>query len=332
MVIIIDATLPPDQAEKIQQLSCAIQLVRMPTVGGALPKDALREAEIIYTAAANFNPADAPRLRWVQVNTAAIEHFAERPVMRTAIPVANVTGAYTTAVAECALAMLLAVTRRIPLGCQFQARHEWPEDYEPWRGDDLYSQTMGMVGYGSIGRQIARIVQAMGMNVLACKRNPAVHGDASYALPDTGDPDGDIPTAWFGFGQLRDMLRQSDVAMITLPQTPETRGMIGRAELDALPHHAYVVNMGRGRVVDETALLDSLRSGRLAGAAFDVFAEEPLPAADPLWTAPNLLIMPHIGSWTKLQERRATEVFIENLQRDLRGDPLVNVVDKKLMY
>src|SRR5262249_2365054 len=120
--------------------------------------------------------------------------------------------------------------------------------------------------------------------------------------------------------------------VITLPETPQTRRLIGAAELAALPRHAYLVNVGRGGVVDEASLARGLASGAIAGAAFDGFAEEPLPAHSPLWGLPNLLIMPHVASWTTLQSCRAAGVLVENLRRDLAGRPLVNVIDKDLLY
>ncbi|MBI4025846.1 MAG: D-2-hydroxyacid dehydrogenase [Verrucomicrobia bacterium] len=332
MIVVINAPLPKPQEERLRALSSKIELIHVPRTGEPLPKSAILNAEVIYTAAANFNPTDAPRLRWVQVNTAAVNHFMNKPVARTSIPIANVRGAYTMAVAECAMGMLLAMTRRIPLACRFQAERRWPEDYAPFAGVDLYGKTMGIVGYGSIGRQIARLAQAMGMTILACKRQPQIQRENAYRLPNTGDPEGTIPKAWFGIEQIRDMFRLSDVAMILLPLTPATKGLIGGPELDALPVHAHVVNLGRGFVLDEAALAERLRAGKLAGAALDVFANEPLEAESPLWNLPNVLIMPHIGSWTDAQAIRASEVFIENMSRYLKGDPLLNVIDKELMY
>ena len=332
MLILIDAPLSDEQAGQIQKLSPRIKLVRVSPFGKPLPKDALKDAEVIYTGAADFDPADAPLLRWVQTNTAATNPQAGHAIMRSNIPIANVSGAYTVAVAECAMGMLLALTRRITLGCRFQAEHKWPDNTAPFAGDDLYDTTMGIVGYGSIGRQIARMADAMGMTILACKRNPDVRGDDAYLLPRTGDPEGNIPKAWFGQNQIAEMFRQTDVAVITLPHVPTTERMIGKNELAALPKHAYVVNVGRGAVMDEIALIEALKSREIAGAALDVFVEEPLPPGSPLWDMQNVLVMPHIASWTKMQAHRAAGVLIENLKHDLSGKPLVNLIDKKLMY
>jgi phosphoglycerate dehydrogenase-like enzyme len=332
VLVLIDAALPEDRAREIGAAVPGVELRVLPRFGAAIPPALLRDAEVIYTSVANFHPDDSPKLRWVQTDSATTEPVRSSPVMRSAIPVANVSGAYSVAVAECALGMLLALTRRITMGMRWQLERHWPTDYDPWAGEDLYGLTMGIVGYGSIGRQIARLAQALGMTVRACKRRPEVRRDDSYLLPGTGDPDGLIPQAWYGPDRLQEMLAQSDVAMLTLPSVPTTEGMIGAAELAALPCSAYVVNVGRGAVVDELALAAALAANKLAGAALDVFVEEPLPAESPLWALPNVLIMPHVGSWTRLQAHRACGVLLENLRRDRAGLPLVNVIDKQLLY
>jgi phosphoglycerate dehydrogenase-like enzyme len=332
MYVVIDAPLPAERADEIRRLAPGIELVQMGETGKALPREVLNRADVIYTGTADFDPADAPRLRWVQINSAATHAIRDKPILHSPVPIANVSGAYTITVAECALGMLLALTRPFPLGVRFQLERRWPADYAPWAGDDLYGRTMAVVGYGSIGRQIGRMVQALGMTVLAYKRRPQQREDDSYLVPGTGDPEGTIPRAWFGPGQLQEMLRQADVAMVTLPGTPATEGLLDSTALAALPRHAYLVNVGRGGVVDEAALAQALRDGALAGAALDVFAQEPLPPDSPLWTAPNTLILPHIGSWSRRQAHWATGVLLENLRRDLRGEPLVNVIDKELLY
>jgi phosphoglycerate dehydrogenase-like enzyme len=170
------------------------------------------------------------------------------------------------------------------------------------------------------------------MKVLACKRRPQVQVDPSFLLPDSGDPNGEIPSGWYGIDGIDTMFRLSDVAMICVPLTAETRGLVGRKQLEALPAHAYVVNIARGHVVDEDVLVELLRDSQLAGAASDVFAEQPLPPGSPLWDTPNLLVMPYLGSVTKHQAEHASEVLLENLRRDRCGKPLLNLVDKEFMY
>jgi phosphoglycerate dehydrogenase-like enzyme len=268
----------------------------------------------------------------VQVDTAAVNTVATRPIARTAIPVANVRGAYTPAVAEFTLGLILTLTRRLRKCSALQREGKWVEDYASVQGENCYGKTMGIVGYGSIGRHLARIAQAMGMSILACKRNPEIRKDTGYQPPNTGDPKGVIPSAWFGVDQVERMFADCDFAVVTLPYTPETKGLIGRKQLEALRPHAYVVNVGRGGVVDEAALAELLAAGRLAGAGLDVFANEPLEPSSPLWKMENVIIAPHVASYTRDQNHLAAEVLIENLTRELAKKPLVNVVDLKRGY
>ena len=172
----------------------------------------------------------------------------------------------------------------------------------------------------------------MGAAILACKRRPAIRNDDSFLLPGTGDPEGEIPRAWFGPGQVQELFRRSDAAVIALPHVPSTERMIGEAELAALRSGAYLVNVGRGAVLEEPALIRRLQDGSLAGAALDVFVEEPLPPESPFWSMENVLVMPHVASLTKMQAHRAADVLIANVERDLAGKPLINLIDKKLMY
>jgi phosphoglycerate dehydrogenase-like enzyme len=331
MKVLYDAPLPDESIAEIRERFPGIVLVPSPL---APLRDLVAEADVFYTQSADFEPADAPRLRWVQTNSASTQALWNRPVMRTGIPICNASGAYSVAVAECALGMLLALTRRITRGVAFQREHRWPADdaYEPWAGVDLHGLTMGIVGYGSIGRQIARLAHSFGMKVLACKRRPENRRDDSYLLPDSGDPVGAIPAAWYGRDQLGAMFADSDVVMVTLPEIPTTIGLIGARELAALPRHTWLVNVGRGPVIDEPALLQTLQEGKIAGAGLDVFVREPLPAESLFWDLPNVLIMPHVASWTTFQAQRAAGVLIENLRRDLAGERLVNLIDKQFLY
>lgn len=327
MTVLLDAPLPDLQRERLLQLSPDLELVE-----GISPSN-LQQAQIIYTNKAPFDPADAPRLRWVQVNTVGVNQVTGTSLAGSGIPIANVRGAYSMAVAEEAFAMLLALTRHLQVAARLQSERCWQGNLIRLRGDDCYGKTMGIVGYGSVGRQIARIAQAMGMKVLACKRRPEQRDDTNFHLPNTGDPDGSIPEpTWFGTDEIADMLRLSDVAVVTVPYTDGTRNLIGKAELEALPTGAYLINVGRGGVVDEDALVACLEGGRLAGAGLDVFAEEPLPPDSPLWSLPNVVVMPHVGSYSIGAPGFAAEVLIENLSRELSGRPLVNVVDFDLGY
>lgn len=293
----------------------------------------LRAADVIFTNQADFDPAAAPNLRWVQLNTAAAGHISGRPVARSGqISVATVGGAYAIAVAEHSMALALALMRHLPKLFDLQQQATWPEDPMPLRGGNCYGKTVGLLGYGSIGRHIAKLSAAFGMNVLACKRQPDSHGSSAFRPGDIGDPDGDLPTGWFGLDQLPEMLAQTDILMVSLPGTGQTRNILNRAMLGRLPRHANLISVGRGDVLDEGALCDALDSGELAGAALDVFQSEPLPPDSRLWNTPNLILTPHIASFTDEQQGMAVKALLANIEVHRAGSPLRNVVDFDLGY
>jgi phosphoglycerate dehydrogenase-like enzyme len=295
-----------------------------------LSREALHRAHVIFTNSARFDPADAPSLRWVQLNTAAINHLAGTPLAASNITVANVHGAYSPDVAELTIGLMLSLTRQLHVFHDMQQQSHWPAE-EPL-GNSCFGKTLGIVGYGSIGRHIARMASAMGMKILACKRNPEHRRDTGFCRPNAGDPAGLIPEAWYGINRMRDMLAESHVVICTLPFTPMTVKCIGAAEFAVMPRGAYFINIGRGGVVDELALMDVLRKGHLAAAALDVFKTEPLGKESPLWKLPNLVMTPHIASWSIDQTTYAVDVLIENLRRDLAGEELVNLVNLKDGY
>lgn len=175
--------------------------------------------------------------------------------------------------------------------------------------------------------EVARLLKALGMRVLACKRRPEMRLENRFCKPGIGDPTGAISEAWSGFKDFETMLSQCDVLIVTLHDTNATRALITRHHLSALPPHALLVSVGRGTVIDDLALADLLRDGRLAGAGLDVVAEEPLLPTSPLWSMPSVIIAPHIASYIVEQADLASEVLIENMRRDHTGEPLLNLID-----
>jgi phosphoglycerate dehydrogenase-like enzyme len=219
---------------------------------------------------------------------------------------------------------------------EWRARGRWPDDLDRWPlfvPVEVRGATLGIIGYGSIGRELARIARtALGMTVLACKRNPAQRADAGYALPGTGDPEGALPAAWYAPAQVDELLARSDVVVMCAPLTPATRGMIEGRALATMKPTAFFINVGRGATVDEAALARALRDGRLAGAAVDVFAEEPPPAGHPLYELDNVIVSPHVSGFLPSYDDKCVDLFAENLRRFLGGRPLVNLVDRALGY
>jgi len=284
--------------------------------------------EIFYGMIPPRDLSRAPRLRWVQLHTAGINHLKDHPIWQSDVRVTTASGIHAVPIGEFAIALMLALARKIPLMTRLQARAEWPRGkWNLFLGTELRDKTLGIVGYGSIGREVARIARyGFAMRILAMTRG-SERRDRGYHEPGVGDPEGALPEAWFTRDQLLALLAQSDFVLIAAPLTEETRGLIGEAELRAMKPTAFLVNIARGGIVNERALIRALKEHWIAGAAFDVFEREPLPADSELWTLDNVIIAPHIAAATPHYDDRAVALFCENLRRYLRGDELLNLVD-----
>jgi phosphoglycerate dehydrogenase-like enzyme len=197
---------------------------------------------------------------------------------------------------------------------------------------ELAGMTLGIVGYGAIGRQVAHLAQAFGMHVLATKRADRPASFDGWTPAGTGDPDGTIPEQFYPLDELHTMLSACDAIVLALPLTKATQHIIGAEELAVIRPHALLVNIARGALIDQNALITALREHRLGGAALDVTDPEPLPTESPLWKLDNVLITPHISGFSRLYNDRVVELFSENLSRYLRGEALLNTVQRNLGY
>ena len=292
---------------------------------------------VLYAGSPPRDLARAPRLRWVQVHMAGVNALYDHPLYQDpSIALTTTSGVHAATIAEYAITILLALAHRVPRMVEWQARGTWPPDQDRWTlfvPTEIRGATLGIIGYGSIGRELARIAKtAFGMNILACKRRPAERVDAGYALPGTGDSEGRLPDAWFSPEQLSELLARSDAVVMCAPLTPQTTGMIGAAALWAMKPSAYFINVGRGATVDESALAQALRERRLAGAAIDVFAQEPPPAGHPFYVLDNVMVSPHVSGFLPSYDDKCAALFAENLRRYLAGVPLLNLVDRATGY
>lgn len=289
--------------------------------------------EVLYSFHLPSNALDlAPRLRWLQLHSAGANHLLDHPVMQSDVAITTVSGIHATPIAEYVFASILAFRWRVPLWTHCQREARWPSGrWNLYARPELRDSTLGIVGYGSIGREVSRIGQTFGMRVLALRRT-AGRAKLGYTTEHTGDAAGAIPTQFYAPDALQEMLAECDYVVVALPLTAETTHLIGLAELKALKPSAYLVNIARGPIVDEEALIHALRQGWIAGAGLDVFEQEPLPAGSPLWTMENVLISPHVAGFTPRYDERATTLFAENLGRYLSGEPLLNLVDKARGY
>ncbi len=293
--------------------------------------------DVLYAVSPPRDLARAPCLSWVQVHMAGVNTLYDHPLYAsTTLPITTTSGVHATAVAEYAITVLLALAHRVPRMVEERRKGGWPPDLQRWPlfvPSEVRGATLGVIGYGSIGRELARIAKtAFAMRVLACKRDPAQRADTGYTLPGTGDPEGALPEAWFPPDKLMDLLRRSDVVVMAAPLTRETEAMIGARELAAMKPSAYFINVGRGATVDEAALARALAEQRIAGAAVDVFAQEPPPPGHPLYALENVILSPHVSGFIPSYDDKCTDLFAENLRRFLGGAPLLNLVDRAKGY
>jgi len=272
-----------------------------------------------------------PSLRWLQVLSAGVENLVGRGRAWPAeIVLTNARGAYALPIAQYTIGAILRVAEQVDQRREQQLTGRWPDgSADALQGDQIRGKTLVIVGYGGIGREIARLAAAHGLRVLAVKADPSVRTDDGFRVPGTGDPDGSIPERIVGIDALPEVVSEADFLSITLPLTGRSRGVVSREVIAALPAHAWLINTGRGPVVNEVALAESLAAGRIGGAVLDVFGEEPLPTSSPFWHLPNVVITPHVSGAT--QEHLAPLVT-ENLRRFVAGEPLINRVDPERGY
>jgi phosphoglycerate dehydrogenase-like enzyme len=328
----------PFSEKLINQLSAVSPKINLTALAvqkaSEIPADVWMRTEVLYTGHVIPEPDEAPALRWVQFHFAGIDRYLEEPILkREDLLVTTLSGAAAPQVAEYALSMMLALGHKLPGLMASQKKSEWPKDrFEKFAPVELNGKTVGIVGYGSIGRQIARLLQPFGVTILATKRNGFNPADEGYVVEGAGDPHGDFVHRLYPPQALRSMLKECHFIVVTVPMTPETRNMINAPIFDALKPGTFLVDVSRGGVVNQNDLVDALKSNKLAGAALDVFPEEPLPKNSPLWQNPNVIISPHISGGSDLYKERAAALFSENLLRYLSGLHLYNVFDRKRGY
>jgi phosphoglycerate dehydrogenase-like enzyme len=299
-----------------------------------IPVDVWKKVEVLYTDVVLPDPSMVPALHWLQFHFAGIDFLADAPLVQQAqVTVTTLSGAAAPQLAEYAVTMMLALGHHMSDIFKNQNQRDWPHDRSERFGPlELRGSTVGIVGYGSIGREIARLLQPFGVTILATKRDVMHPEDSDYTPEGLGDPQGSRFTRLYPSQALKSMIKLCDFVVVCVPFTKETRNMIQKDELAAMKPGSYLINIGRGGVVDQAALVEALQDHHLAGAALDVFSEEPLPPNNPLWRIPNVIITPHIGGISDLYKERAAVLFSENLKRYLEGLPLLNYFDTDRGY
>ncbi len=275
----------------------------------------LADAEIIY----GFIPpagimVRAPKLKWINAPSAGVDRFLVPDIVASPVILTNSRGIHSVQMGEMAFGMLLMLAKKAPFFFRMKERREWHRVVP----EILRGKTLAVLGLGVIGREVARLGKVFGMRVVALD------------IRETG-PD-EYVDAHFPPSRLKEALSQGDYVVVTLPLTPETRNLIGEPELLAMKRTAYLVNIARGGIVDEEALIRALSEDRIAGAGLDVFTKEPLPPDSRLWDLPNVIISPHVAGVRDDYVVLAVDLFCENLRRYLDGREMLNVVDKKRGY
>ena len=307
----------------IRRLAAEFPAVRFDSPADRAEADRmLSEADIVLGRGVRRNNfASAARLRWIQLTAAGVGGALFPELVESPVVVTNARGLHAVSMAEHTLGVILMLARKLHLARDAQARRQWTQE-ELWMHDpplgQLEGSTLGLVGLGAVGSAIATSARALGMRVLAVRRRPA-----SDPFP--------ADVQW-GTERLNELIERSDWLVLAAPTTAATRGLIGREALARMRPHAVLINLGRGALVDEPALIEALAAGAFAGAALDVFEEEPLPASSPLWAMPQVIVTPHVSGLGPRLWERTCDIFARNLRRWVAGEPLENVVDKRAGY
>ena len=265
--------------------------------------------------------AHSPKLKWIQAVSAGVKQYLYPELRERGVIVTNASSVHCMPVAQHTLGVLMALARRFPDCLRYQQQSKWATSElwnAPVRPRELRGQVLLFIGFGAIGRETARLVRPLGMRI--------------WAVTHSGRADADLADRAFGIEQLHQALPQADFVVIAAPDTPQTRNMIGAPELALMRRSAYLINIARGTLIDEPALIDVLQANKIAGAALDVTVKEPLPPESPLWKLENCFITPHVSGATENTWDREEELISENLKRWFSGSELLNVVDLSRGY
>ena len=328
--VLMTIAFPDELLQKLRSVSSRFRIQTLKaTRADEIAPEIWATTEILYTGRVIPAPEFVPHLRWIQFHYAGIDHAREATILhREGLSATTMSGASASQVAEYILMMLLSLGHRLPEMIEHERKSSWPKDrWERFSPQELLGSTVGIVGYGSIGRQVARLLAPFGAQVLATKCNAMHPFDPGYTIDGQGDPVGDFVHRLYPAEALCTMVKECDFLVITVPLTPRTRDLINTKVFEEMKDSSFIIDISRGGVLNHNDLVAALRDHRLAGAALDVFPEEPLPPDSPLWKLPNVMVSPHISGNTPFYDARAAALFAINLGRYLAGEPLFNTVN-----
>lgn len=312
--------IPPEAVERLRGQFPHITFVH--ATDDATRARALVDCDVAYTWILSAEEAaKATRLKWLHTSAVAVETIALADLFARGILVSNSRAVQATPIAEHVFAVLLGLAKQLPFILENQRARRWAQNdlgggRLPWL---LRGRTLGVIGVGTIGSEIALLASAFGMHVIAVRRRPA-----SESVPGVHE--------MLTYAELGTLLERADVVVIAAPLTPETTNLMGAPQLARMKRGAILINVGRARIVDHVALDASLREGHLGGASLDVFHREPLPPDDPLWSAPNVILTPHTSGFRQGHWEDVIDLFAENLRRFEKGEPLRFRVEPSLGY
>jgi D-2-hydroxyacid dehydrogenase (NADP+) len=311
---------PQSFAERLQRDFPQIDVVHLPSYERVLYE--VRDAEIVVGYSLRREQfREAKRLRWIHSTATGVHQLLYPELVQSDVVLTNARDVHGPVVAEHVIALVLALAKKLHFAAQYQLRGNWAQAelwHETPKPREIAGSTLGVIGFGAIGREVARDAKALGMRVVVVREHPERGGDNADAV--------------YGTDGIERLLSEADYVVLAAPVTPATQHVLSAERLRLMKKDAYVINVARGSLIDEAELIAALREHRIGGAALDVFDQEPLPADSPLWELPNVLITPHTAAVTEKMWDRHYDLLARNLRRYLNREPLLNVVDKRKGY
>jgi D-2-hydroxyacid dehydrogenase (NADP+) len=318
--LLISFELPGQYIKKIQEVSADIKVLQSSDEKELL--HLIENVDILF--AGDFSLEiflKAKNLKWIQTVGAGVNRFLFPEVVKSNVIITSAGGVHPIPISEHVIGLMLSLSRKLHFFIRNQMERKWEMNGAKLMEqiEELSAKTVGIVGLGRIGSEVAKKTKCLGMKVIATKRNPTV-SKPNY-VDKLVNPE-----------NLEELLAESDFVVLTLPLTKETQGMIGEAQLKSMKRTSYLINVARGKIVQEDKLIQALKEDWIVGAGLDTFETEPLPQNSELWTMKNVIITPHMAGLTPHYFERLTNIFCENLNRFINNEPLINVVDKTVGY
>lgn len=323
--ILIDVKVHDETLAKLKAIDkVSVTVIDAEEKSRPLPAELIADKHFLFCTFPPANFAEMRSLEYIQIASAGYTQLFNMGLAQKGIAACNARGVFDVAIAEWSISMMINLARNLRGMIRNQESGVW--DRAAIFQREIRGSTVGFWGYGSIGRETARIAKLMGLNVVALEPNGRYKMQNIYTVPGTGDPDCSVPTRIFSKGEELEFLGGLDFLIMCMPLTNNTKGIMGERELKALPRHACILNPARGPLIEEQSLLKALREGWIAGAALDTHYYYPMPADHPLWRFPNVILTPHISgsSLSPHFTERIWDIFYQNVKRFLVGEQLLN--------